>query len=162
MKRWARYSRELSAFAAGLLPILALLIYFKSSTAAYNDIFSQPDTLLHRLSELSRYRTIFKALLAESFNFGGWFVSIVPCLALYILLVGTRGPVRKTENAICYLALALTAAGYLTIYLIAPFSLDWLLASSLNRLLIQLWPSILFLAFLRARTPEEAFHSSTR
>ena len=154
-RRWLEYSRELRAFAFGLLPILALLIYFKSSTTTYNDLFSQPGTLLHRLIELSRYRTILKALLSESFNFGAWFVSIIPCVAFYVLLVGIREDARKTENAICYLALALTSAGYLTIYLIAPFSLDWLLASSLNRLLIQLWPSVLFLVFLRARTPEE-------
>jgi 4-amino-4-deoxy-L-arabinose transferase-like glycosyltransferase len=159
-RNWRSYSSELSALARGLLPILALLIYFKSSTTTYNDLFSQPGTLLHRLIELSRYRTILKALLSESFNFGAWFVSIVPCIMFYFLLVGTRNNVRKHDTAICYLALAFTAAGYLMIYVIAPFSLDWLLASSLNRLLTQLWPSILFLVLLRARTPEEALRTS--
>jgi Dolichyl-phosphate-mannose-protein mannosyltransferase len=154
-RHWREYSRELAVLAAGFLPILTVLIYFKSGTATYNDLFSQPGTLLHRLIQLSRYRTILKALLSESFNFGAWFVSIVPCIMFYFLLVGTRNDVRKHDTAICYLALAFTAAGYLMIYVIAPFSLDWLLASSLNRLLIQLWPSILFLVFLRARNPEE-------
>src|SRR5262249_52110270 len=138
----------------------AVLIYFKWSTATYNDLFSQPGTLLHRLIELSRYRTILKALLSQSFNFGAWFVSIIPCVAFYVLLIGTRQNARKTENAICYLALALTLAGYLMIYLIAPFSLDFLFASSLNRLLTQLWPTILFLVFLKARTAEEAYSNS--
>ena len=154
-RNWDRYLRELSALAAGLLPILAVLLYFKSSIGTPNDLFSQPETLIHRLTELSRYRTIFKSLLAEVFNFGAWFVSIIPCVAFYVLLVGSREDAREHQNTLSYLALALTAAGYLTIYVIAPFSLDWLLASSLNRLFIQLWPSILFLIFLRAQTPEE-------
>jgi len=158
-RHWKQHSRELGAVIAGLLPILALLIYFKSSTATYNDLFSQPGTLLHRLIDLSRYRTIFKALLSEVFTFGAWFVSIIPCVAFYVLLVGLRRNARITGNAICYVTLGLTVAGYFIIYLIAPFSLDWLLSSSLNRLLIQLWPSILFLIFIHARNPAEALQA---
>jgi hypothetical protein len=146
--------RELAVFAAGALPIFAVLIYFKLEVATYNDLFSQPGTVFDRLVDLSRYRTILKTLLSDIFNFGAWFVSIPPCIAFYLLFIGRRG--RSHSQMIAgYITLGLMAAGYFVIYLIAPLPLDWLLASSMNRLLIQLWPSVLFLMFLWARTPEE-------
>lgn len=151
--------RRLGVFAAGALPILAVLIYFKLEVATYNDLFSQPGTLFHRLADLSRYRTIFKVGVAGIFNFGAWFASIPPCVAFYLLLIGFRER-TQWQTIVGYITLGFMAAGYFAIYLIAPLPLDWLLASSLNRLLIQLWPSVLFVVFLQARTPEETYSSS--
>jgi hypothetical protein len=52
------------------------------------------------------------------------------------------------------LALIFTAAGYCMIYAVRSLDLSWLLDSSLDRLLVQLWPAIVFLVFLAAKTVE--------
>jgi len=52
------------------------------------------------------------------------------------------------------LALALTSVGYLLIYVLRPLDLAWLLETSMDRLMLQLWPSIIFVVFLAARTLE--------
>lgn len=154
------YLRELALFVGGALPIVAVLIYFKFEIGTQNIFLSQPGTVLHRLTDLSRYGTILRAGLAEIFNFGAWSVSLTPCIAFYVLITGFRERLQQSTTAVACLTLVFTAMGYFVIYLIAPLPLDWLLASSLNRLLIQLWPSVLFLVFLQARTPEEAISSS--
>jgi hypothetical protein len=46
---------------------------------------------------------------------------------------------------------------YFAVYLITPHDLDWHLMTSLNRLLLQLWPTIIFITFMAARTPEMVF-----
>jgi len=47
-------------------------------------------------------------------------------------------------------------AGYFIIYLITPRDLAWHLLVSLNRLFLQLFPSLLFTYFMIVRTPERA------
>jgi hypothetical protein len=53
-------------------------------------------------------------------------------------------------------ALGLTLAGYAFVYLTTPQDLAWHLRTSLHRLLLQLWPSALFVFFLLVKTPEQA------
>jgi hypothetical protein len=45
------------------------------------------------------------------------------------------------------------------VYLITPHDLEWHIMTSLNRLLLQLWPAIIFIIFIAARTPEMVFPS---
>ena len=52
------------------------------------------------------------------------------------------------------LSLLLTSAGYFMIYVLRPLDLAWLLDSSLDRLLLQLWPGIVFVVFLASRAPQ--------
>jgi hypothetical protein len=46
----------------------------------------------------------------------------------------------------------LSLAGYYATYVISPYDLRWHLNSSLGRLLLQLWPSVLLLVGLAARS----------
>jgi hypothetical protein len=49
-------------------------------------------------------------------------------------------------------AIILSLAGYYAIFVISPYPLRWHLNSSLGRLLLQLWPSVLLLVGLAARS----------
>jgi hypothetical protein len=49
------------------------------------------------------------------------------------------------------LALLLVVTGYWVVYLTTPFELGWHLGTTLGRLLLQLWPSFVFMLFLIAR-----------
>jgi len=71
-----------------------------------------------------------------------------------LLLLGP-GKQWKNLNAIAaLLTLFLKLLGYFFIFIITPFDLKWNLATTLDRLLMQLWPSFIFVFFLFARTPE--------
>jgi hypothetical protein len=48
------------------------------------------------------------------------------------------------------------AAGYFFIYVTTPQNLAWHIRTSLNRLLLHLWPSAVFVFFLIVRTAESA------
>ena len=58
------------------------------------------------------------------------------------------GPVR--------IALAVLLAGHFMVFVSMADELARLLDSSLDRLLLQVWPSALLLFFMAVRTPEEA------
>jgi hypothetical protein len=54
------------------------------------------------------------------------------------------------------IALMLLLAGHFMVFVSMADELARLLDSSLDRLLLQIWPSALFLFFMLVRTPEEA------
>ena len=58
--------------------------------------------------------------------------------------------------------LVLMLAVHYVVFVALAYDLPRLLNSSLDRLLLQLWPSALFLLFMAVRTPEEAGFSLPR
>ena len=156
-KAWAR---EILPFAVGLLPVLAVVLYFKfrMAGAAIDLVAGQtPHTLLGRFLSGSRYIMIVKAFGNQIIGFGGWVVMLPPVLFMYLLLVGINSA-RKDRAAIYtgVLTLVLMTCGYFMVYVITPHDLAWHLHFSLDRVLMQLWPLAIFTFFLLARTPEEA------
>ena len=47
--------------------------------------------------------------------------------------------------------------GYYVFYLISPYELDWHLSSSLDRLFIHVYPTILFVTLIASQSPEIIF-----
>ncbi|MEK6534682.1 MAG: hypothetical protein AABZ40_03350, partial [Thermodesulfobacteriota bacterium] len=58
--------------------------------------------------------------------------------------------------------LLLILAGYFFVYVTTPLDLGYHLATSLNRLFLQLWPSVIFLFFMAAGAPETAASAGER
>jgi len=146
--------QQLPPFVAGLAPVLLMVAYFKLHFAGHNDLFSSLTTALKMLGRIARWRVVARAFADQLLHFGGWVVvPVTPFLALYILLVGVAKQMGNSLK-ICLRALSLTALGYFFVYIVAPVPLDWLLQTSLNRVLVQLWPSILFLVFVATNPPQ--------
>jgi hypothetical protein len=141
------YLRQLMLLAAGLAPVLIFLAYFKLRLGGHNDLSSPIITVLKMLGRISRWRTVAKAFADQGLHFGGWALPMTPFLALYIVLAGVKKELGGAEK-IAVRALCLTVLGYFLVYVVAPIPLAWLLETSLNRLLVQVWPSILFAVFL--------------
>jgi hypothetical protein len=80
---------------------------------------------------------------------------LVPLLAAYAWLVGRResGPGDRATVRTGAVALALSGVGLLLVYVTTPRDLAWHLSTSLDRLLVQLWPATLFVLFLSLREP---------
>lgn len=90
-------------------------------------------------------------------TFGEWRVNPLPLLALYLACLGIEIDCRdRRPMAASILALGLMAAGYFLVYLLSPYDRQWYLINSLNRLFLQLWPSLIFLFFLTVRPIEQA------
>jgi hypothetical protein len=111
--------------------------------------------MLDRLLTPARYGLIARETLVHIWSFGPLLISPFVILGAYLLLTGVRPDVRDRMTLRSgALALIFTAAGYCMIYAVRSLDLSWLLDSSLDRLLVQLWPAIVFLVFLAAKTVE--------
>ena len=158
-KRKRPWLRELLWVSVGLLPVLLLTAYYKSQVATPNDLIAGQSTtsIVERLSDLSRYELIAKALVQQLLVFGGWDLNPAYLLALYPLVLGVAVSERNKAGVLtAAIVLGLWGVGYLLVYLLTPRDLPWHLMTSLDRLLLQLWPCFVFIYFLTICTPEEA------
>ena len=151
--------RKLLWFGVGLLPLLVLIVWFKSQVETPNDLVAgqSVQSAIEKLTDITRYKLITKALLQQLVFFGGWELNPFYLLLLYPLSVGVRigGDDRRGVLTVT-VALALMFAGYVLVYLLTPRELPWHLETSLDRLLLHLWPGMVLLYFLVVRPPEEA------
>ena len=83
---WKEALRELPPLLLGLLPIALLLLYFKARLVGPNDLIRSQttDTMLGRLGDPSRYRTIAVAFVSELLAIGP--LAIVVFAAVLILM----------------------------------------------------------------------------
>ncbi len=147
--RW----RLIAPFAAGALPALAPIALFKARVATSSDIFGAAGRvgMMARAVDPSRYVLIAREGIKHVWSFGPLMVSQFALLGVYLIVVGWRREDRdrgviKAGAA----ALLLTAVGYFLIYLLRDQDLLWLLDTSADRLLVQLWPGVVFVVMLAA------------
>jgi hypothetical protein len=165
----AKYSlNELLYFAIGLLPILAIVLYFKIWVAPSNDIFLGLNTRLYAIMDISRYMVIARAFIDQFMYFGSQMVNLpiiryisLPFLLIvyYCMLGGMIDKRYKRATITAALVLTIMWMGYFYIYAITSMPLKWHLATSLTRLAVQLWVPFLFLFFMIIRTPEGALNA---
>ncbi len=166
-KRWSLFARQATALVSGLLPILAILAYFKLAVAPANSWFTpvsyppgspmqyflEPGTIAQKLTDVSRYQVIAKAMASQIIHFGGNTVGITPLLGLYLIVAKVkRKSAMGVKTGIALLPLMML--GYFVVYLVTPLNLDFHLRTSLARLLLQLWPSTVFVIFMIASSTE--------
>jgi hypothetical protein len=141
-----------------LIPLIIVEIY-KISFPFTNDLIGgQSFTLIiSKITDFGRYNQIFNALWGQFINFGGWNYSLgmFPILFVYSLIVG-KSYLNQSENIAftkLFLILGITFLQYMCIYLITPYDLAWHLSTSVNRLVVQLFPSFLFVLFVSLNDP---------
>jgi hypothetical protein len=160
---WKAFAREMAQFGLGLLPLALTLIYFKSQHAPPNDLVAGQDreATLERLTDFSRYRFIGYILrlhlVSTIIVFNKSYTFSLLILAVSFFLLGRAGR-AKTRVGITSIALVavMMFAGYMGAYVVTPHPLDWHLGTSLDRVLLHLWPLVLLGFFLCTKTPEEA------
>lgn len=157
---WRLPAREAVIFGLGALPILLILVYFKTQLAPANDLVVGQGLreTSARLLDLRRYGTIFGALRETVLNVGPMgVVSAIWVLAIHAVAFGFEPDHPSGRGAATALAVVVVMmGGYVMVYLTSPHDLQSHLDSSLTRLLGQVWPTALFGYFLVARTPCEA------
>ncbi|HEU4649765.1 MAG TPA: glycosyltransferase family 39 protein [Gemmatimonadales bacterium] len=157
---WMPSLRRLRAFAAGLLPFIMLVASFKLAYAPPNDLLSTlgVDRTIGRLTAPDRYAITLREYQRHLLGFGhNGVLGAVWAVAGCVLLLGiNRREATRTWARAALLALVLLLAIHFMVFVSMADELLRLLNSSLERLLLQLWPSVVFLCFMTARTIEEA------
>jgi hypothetical protein len=138
-------------FSAGLLLPLAVTFYFKFTVPPPNDIVGNRaiGELLAKILDPARHLTIAEAFLKGVGSFGHWPIHPgIPLLAILMIWGVDRHAIRGAAWKTAALTIGLVLGGYFAVYVITPKDLDYHLATSLDRLLMHVWPSVLFLAGL--------------
>lgn len=149
------FSNQTALIALGIFPGLLTSLLFKFYAQEAGGIYKLSE-MVDRLSHISRYWMVLVALMKESVRFSGWFYGFPLVLLIYLFIVGIRPISKRLPEKLTLTVLLMMLAGYILIYLITPHPLGWQLATSLKRLLLQLWPAFLFFFFQIARNPEES------
>ena len=157
---WAVSRRRLTAFGAGVLPLLLLVVGFKVAFAPPNDLVATlgVDRTLGRLTDPERYLLVLREYAGHIVSFGknAFGGAVWPLLACLAGLGVSPPEGRRAWARAGAVALVLLLAGHFMVFVSMAHELARLLDSSLDRLLLQLWPSALFLLFMVLRTAEEA------
>jgi Dolichyl-phosphate-mannose-protein mannosyltransferase len=157
-KQWGS---EFVALMTGAAPIGAVILIYKFFVAARNDLVAAQSiaSMVPKLSDISRYHLVLHWFLSSPFSFGRWsgLFAMPALLVFYFLLLGAG--VKKHDVCAANIAASLAVfmgVGYFFVYVLSPADLAWHLGSSLDRLLLQLWPAVVFTYFMVVQTPEEA------
>lgn len=163
---WATARRETVMLICGLVPVLLAVLYLKTSVAPNYFLLPGPidagpmkyflDTspVSEKLVSISRYEMIAQAMTGEILRFGGGRVGVAPLLLLYTTAAGSSLCARRSVE-IGLVVLPLMLVGYFFIYLITPLNLAFQMDTSLSRLLVQLWPSLVFALFMSTSSGEK-------
>jgi hypothetical protein len=148
-RRGSRDFRDLLKIGCGLAPMLGLLLSFKMLLAP--PTYYQFNTSgLERLMDVERYLQIASAFIRHAASFDDAVGGMHPFVLVALGLLFFSGTVPTVEYASKHTSLLLRIlaplmlCGYFAIYLITPFNLQWHLQTSLDRLLLQLWPMCVF------------------
>jgi len=157
------WGSEVVALLMGAVPVSVVIFIYKVCLASSNDVIAAQGLgfTAHKLLDISRYGLILSRFMRELFWFGGWShtfgIVMPPLLFFYFLLLGAS--VKKKDLAATSIAVLLPVfmmIGYFFVYIVSPHDLVWHLDSSLNRLLLQLWPLAIFAYFAIVQAPEQA------
>ncbi|MHB9097114.1 MAG: hypothetical protein ACYC5X_04745 [Syntrophales bacterium] len=168
---WRGALQRSAWFLTGALPVLLIVIYFKLRLAPASDLLAglSVSALSAKLFDFGRYAEIVRAFFITGISFTQGLIDVrvgmhlnpgavnILLLAVYLMLTGVKTDARDRNSIIATAAiLCLTLAGYFFVYVVTPLDLNYHLATSLNRLFLQLWPSVIFLIFMIAAQPEQA------
>jgi len=134
-KRW-KY------FIAGIALPLLVLVVFKSMTPTTDLIGAQSAKTHGYISDVSRYQLIWQ-FLGDNFNHN--FLTIKIGLIMYAVFcfAQKKWPGKGIVILLCAIV------GYFFVYVMTPLPLEWHLMTSIDRLLMQLMPSFVFVMALR-------------
>ncbi len=149
---------QLLRFAAGSLPPLAVVAFFKFRFAPPNDLMSRSmhDVIAHA-TDFSRWVTTIEGFIKALFVVGGFLVPLALLMAAYWFLIRFKVEARdRLSLGTLLIALSLMAIGDFAVYVLLTGDVAWQMNTSMERLFLQLWPSGLLAFFLAANPPQLA------
>jgi len=151
-----RAVREGLIILTGAAPLLLMVVFLKSQVTHRNLLIAGQGLTetTARLFDPSRHLTIALAFVASSIQVIHAFAFILP--VSFLLLGRHRDAANRTP---CVLlpsgVIGLMLAAYYGIYLTTPLELKAHLSTSIDRLIVQLWPMAVFAIFMHLRAPAD-------
>jgi hypothetical protein len=137
---------------AAILPVLCGALPGLATTAWFKFAYAPPSEYLSGSFQPGRLIAIFGEFFNELWNMG--IGAGHPLLVLGVLGFGLRfSPVSRIWK-IAAAVVGIQIVSYFGAYLVTPNDFKWQLGTSMNRLLAQVWPSILLLFFMALTPPE--------
>jgi len=149
--------RAVLATLAGAAPAAAVAVIFKMWLARGNAglLSTSLPGAGKRLADAGRYGVTLAAFGREFTGMGvGWYHPVLPLIALAVVLRFDRE--RRRDAAYCGALVGFLLLGYFGVYILTNNDLTWLLQSSLNRVLVQVWPVLVLAGFVALRVPQSA------
>lgn len=152
---WRAAAKQSGLFVIGLTPFMTLILWFKFTLATQSQSLEavRSGSVRSLIFDFSRWKIMGTALVEHGYVFGGLGVSAFLLLAIYLVCVGVDGKEDRAGVQVLAWTLSLLLLGYCFFCVIAPFDINWQISTALDRLLLQLWPSVVFLGFLMSRSP---------
>jgi hypothetical protein len=155
---WRFWGRALSWIVLGAMPGLSATIVLKIVTEGREGTI--PGTIGVALAKISDASRWWQALI----GFAGAILGAGPLWAHPLILVAALAIVLRLVPAAerrargwLWIPIAATLAAEYGLYLVTTADLNWHISTSVNRLVAQVWPSLLWLVFLMLRPPEDYF-----
>lgn len=138
----------LAAFTLGAAPAILVLVAFKRAYAPPNIMISiQSGDHLLRLLSPDRISMVLGAMGRQIWYGGASTIGVLPLLAGYVAMAGVAGREWRMASA-TLLTLALMFSAYAVVYVLTPLDLAWHLSTSVDRVVLQLTPSLVWAGML--------------
>jgi hypothetical protein len=148
----AQRLRSLVPLGLGAAPVLLVLVVFKQALAPPS-YFVEEQTLGTAVANLfatARVQTVVSAMSRELWFNGATLVGVVPAACLFLATRGIRRPADAGARA-AWPVMGVMALIYAVAYLVSPKDLVWQLTTSLDRLVVQLVPTLAWASMMMAR-----------
>ncbi len=141
-------------YLLGLVSPLLVILLFKIFLAPANDLMSAQGSMLSRVLDAERYKIILMEAGDMLLNLGGLPISLIGIMLLIAFLIGkTRHSMTGSWILGSVIIFQLTA--YFGIFLLTPNDLTWHLNTSLDRLLLHVFPLGFLWFFIWLKSPQE-------
>jgi hypothetical protein len=143
-----REGRQLLWSIAGATPILIGVVGFKLALAPSSGLVEGQSlaVILTRLMDPDRHMTVLGLMAQHAMRWSAPFAfAVFPIVSLVAAWMAVRigGVVR-----VMAIVLGLMLASYYVVYVTTPFDITWHVSTSIDRLLVQLWPAMVLTVFL--------------
>jgi hypothetical protein len=153
-----RDGRRLLWAMAGATPVVIAIVWFKLALAPPSVLTEGLSLTVFttRLFDLHRHLTVMtlmgEYMMRWSARFG---VAVFPLVGLAAVWMAVRRErVREMAGVVGLMLLS-----YYFVYVLTPFDIPWHISTSFDRLLVQLWPSLVLTVFLGLQSPVSGLRS---
>ena len=155
-----RDGRQLLWSIAGATPILIVAVGFKLALAPSSGLVEGQSltVILTRLMDPDRHMTVLGLMAQHAMSWSAPFAfAVFPIVSLVAAWMAVRmGGVVRVMAAV----LGLMLASYYVVYVTTPFDITWHVSTSIDRLLVQLWPAVVLTVFMGLRSSDFSPQSS--
>ena len=155
LRRKERYPENTAFVLLGSIPGIATTLLFKFLIGSSGYLLSKGySAWIEGLKDPARWSWITKQFAVHFLQIGKYQIWLPAILVVYALLVGIRRDHLKNIGT-ALSSILICVLGYYLFYLVTPLAYGWQIRTSLERLFLQILPSLIFLFFVVANLPQE-------